>query len=37
MAARLPYVEAFERVGIREQRRRRETLRVLHPVDLRGV
>ena len=26
----LPYVEAFLRVGIREQRRRRETLRVLH-------
>jgi UDP-3-O-[3-hydroxymyristoyl] N-acetylglucosamine deacetylase len=31
----LPYVEAFQRVGIREQRRRRETLRVLHPVEVR--
>ena len=31
----LPYVEAFHRVGIREQRRRRETLRVLHPVEVR--
>jgi UDP-3-O-[3-hydroxymyristoyl] N-acetylglucosamine deacetylase len=31
----LPYVEAFSRVGIREQRRRRETLRVLHPVEVR--
>ena len=30
----LPYVEAFRRVGIREQRRRRETLRVLHPVEV---
>jgi UDP-3-O-[3-hydroxymyristoyl] N-acetylglucosamine deacetylase len=31
----LPYVEAFLRVGIRTQRRRRETLRVLHPVEVR--
>jgi UDP-3-O-[3-hydroxymyristoyl] N-acetylglucosamine deacetylase len=31
----LPYVEAFLRVGIREQRRRRETLRVLHPMEVR--
>ncbi len=31
----LPYVEAFLRVGIREQRRRRETLRVLQPVEVR--
>jgi UDP-3-O-[3-hydroxymyristoyl] N-acetylglucosamine deacetylase len=31
----LPYVEAFLRVGVREQRRRRETLRVLHPVEVR--
>jgi UDP-3-O-[3-hydroxymyristoyl] N-acetylglucosamine deacetylase len=31
----LPYVEAFHRVGIRVQRRRRETLRVLHPVEVR--
>src|SRR6202142_2463203 len=31
----LPYVEAFQSVGIREQRRRRETLRVLHPVEVR--
>ncbi|MDR3797355.1 MAG: UDP-3-O-acyl-N-acetylglucosamine deacetylase [Terracidiphilus sp.] len=31
----LPYVEAFQRVGIREQRRRRETLRILHPVEVR--
>jgi UDP-3-O-[3-hydroxymyristoyl] N-acetylglucosamine deacetylase len=30
----LPYVEAFLRVGVREQRRRRETLRVLHPVEV---
>jgi len=30
-----PYVEAFMRVGIREQRRRRETLRVLQPVEVR--
>ena len=31
----LPYVEAFRSVGIREQRRRRETLRVLQPVEVR--
>jgi UDP-3-O-[3-hydroxymyristoyl] N-acetylglucosamine deacetylase len=31
----LPYVEAIERVGIREQRRKREALRVLHPVEVR--
>jgi UDP-3-O-[3-hydroxymyristoyl] N-acetylglucosamine deacetylase len=31
----LPYVEAFLRVGIRTQRRRRETIRVLHPVEVR--
>jgi UDP-3-O-[3-hydroxymyristoyl] N-acetylglucosamine deacetylase len=31
----LPYVEAFLRVGIREQRRRRETLRILQPVEVR--
>jgi UDP-3-O-[3-hydroxymyristoyl] N-acetylglucosamine deacetylase len=31
----LPYVEAILRVGIREQRRRRETLRILHPVEVR--
>ncbi|MGA9062778.1 MAG: UDP-3-O-acyl-N-acetylglucosamine deacetylase [Terracidiphilus sp.] len=31
----LPYIEAFSSVGIREQRRRRETLRVLHPVEVR--
>ena len=31
----LPYVEAFHRVGIREQRRRRETLRILHAVEVR--
>ena len=31
----LPYVETFESVGIREQRRKRETLRVLHPVEVR--
>ena len=31
----LPYVDAFHRVGIREQRRRRETLRVLQPVEVR--
>jgi UDP-3-O-[3-hydroxymyristoyl] N-acetylglucosamine deacetylase len=30
----LPYVEAFHRVGIRAQRRRRETLRVLQPVEV---
>jgi len=31
----LPYVEAILRVGIREQRRRRETLRILQPVEVR--
>jgi UDP-3-O-[3-hydroxymyristoyl] N-acetylglucosamine deacetylase len=31
----LPYVEAFARVGIREQRRRRETMRILQPVEVR--
>ena len=31
----LLYVEAFLRVGIRGQRRRREALRVLHPVEVR--
>ena len=31
----LPYVDAFQRVGIREQRRRRETLRILQPVEVR--
>jgi UDP-3-O-[3-hydroxymyristoyl] N-acetylglucosamine deacetylase len=31
----LPYVEAFHRAGIREQRRKREALRVLHPVEVR--
>jgi UDP-3-O-[3-hydroxymyristoyl] N-acetylglucosamine deacetylase len=31
----LPYVEAFLRVGIRTQRRRREVLRVLKPVEVR--
>ncbi|MDE3187578.1 MAG: UDP-3-O-acyl-N-acetylglucosamine deacetylase [Acidobacteriota bacterium] len=31
----LPYVEAFLRVGIRTQRRRREYLRVLRPVEVR--
>jgi UDP-3-O-[3-hydroxymyristoyl] N-acetylglucosamine deacetylase len=31
----LPYVQAFLRVGIREQRRRRETLRILHPFEVR--
>jgi len=31
----LPYVEAFLRVGIRIQRRRRETIRVLQPVEVR--
>src|SRR5271168_4088477 len=31
----LPYVEAFQSVGIREQRRRRETLRILQPVEVR--
>jgi UDP-3-O-[3-hydroxymyristoyl] N-acetylglucosamine deacetylase len=31
----LPYVEAFARAGIRMQRRRRETIRVLKPVEVR--
>ncbi len=31
----LPYVEAFSRVGMRPQRRRREVIRVLHPVEVR--
>jgi UDP-3-O-[3-hydroxymyristoyl] N-acetylglucosamine deacetylase len=31
----LPYVQAFENVGIRTQRRRRETIRVLRPVEVR--
>jgi UDP-3-O-[3-hydroxymyristoyl] N-acetylglucosamine deacetylase len=31
----LPYVEAFGQVGIREQRRKRETLRVLQPIEVR--
>jgi UDP-3-O-[3-hydroxymyristoyl] N-acetylglucosamine deacetylase len=31
----LAYVEAFQRVGLRAQRRRREVLRVLHPVEVR--
>jgi len=30
----LPYVEAFLRVGIRTQRRRRETIRVLNPIEV---
>ena len=30
----MPYVEAFLHVGIREQRRRRETLRILQPVEV---
>ena len=30
----LPYVEAFDRVGIKEQRRRREYLRILKPVEV---
>ena len=30
-----PYVEAFQRVGMREQRRKREVLRVLHAVEVR--
>src|SRR5579875_2522989 len=30
-----PYVEAFERSGIRTQRRRREVIRVLKPVEVR--
>jgi UDP-3-O-[3-hydroxymyristoyl] N-acetylglucosamine deacetylase len=31
----LPYVEAFLNVGIRTQRRRRETIRILHDVEVR--
>jgi UDP-3-O-[3-hydroxymyristoyl] N-acetylglucosamine deacetylase len=31
----LPYVEAFLRAGIRVQRRRRETIRILQPVEVR--
>jgi UDP-3-O-[3-hydroxymyristoyl] N-acetylglucosamine deacetylase len=31
----LPYVEAFHKVGIRTQRRRRETIRVLSPIEVR--
>jgi UDP-3-O-[3-hydroxymyristoyl] N-acetylglucosamine deacetylase len=31
----LPYVEAFQRTGIRTQRRRREYIRVLRPVEVR--
>ena len=31
----LPYVEAFRNAGIRTQRRRRETIRVLHAVEVR--
>jgi UDP-3-O-[3-hydroxymyristoyl] N-acetylglucosamine deacetylase len=31
----MPYVEAFELVGIREQRRRREYIKVLKPVEVR--
>ena len=31
----LPYVEAFLSVGIRTQRRRRETIRVLNPIEVR--
>ncbi|HET7104059.1 MAG TPA: UDP-3-O-acyl-N-acetylglucosamine deacetylase [Terracidiphilus sp.] len=31
----LPYVEAFKRVGIRSQRRRRESIRILRPVEVR--
>src|SRR6059058_2068113 len=31
----LPYVEAFLSVGIRTQRRRRESIRVLHPMEVR--
>ena len=31
----LPYVQAFLNVGIRTQRRRRETIRILHPVEVR--
>ena len=31
----LPYVEAFQRVELRTQRRRREYIKVLHPVEVR--
>src|SRR5580692_6770476 len=31
----LPYVEAFANLGIRTQRRRRETIRILHDVEVR--
>jgi UDP-3-O-[3-hydroxymyristoyl] N-acetylglucosamine deacetylase len=31
----LPYVEAFQRVGIRSQRRKREHIRILRPVEVR--
>ena len=31
----LPYVQAFVSVGIRTQRRRRETIRVLRPIEVR--
>jgi UDP-3-O-[3-hydroxymyristoyl] N-acetylglucosamine deacetylase len=31
----LPYVEAFQQVGIRQQRRRREYIRILSPVEVR--
>ncbi len=31
----LPYVEAFQRVGIRSQRRKREYIRILKPVEVR--
>jgi UDP-3-O-[3-hydroxymyristoyl] N-acetylglucosamine deacetylase len=31
----MPYVEAFRKAGIRTQRRRRETIRVLKPVEVR--
>ncbi|HXE06366.1 MAG TPA: UDP-3-O-acyl-N-acetylglucosamine deacetylase [Acidobacteriaceae bacterium] len=31
----LPYVEAFEQVGLKQQRRRREYLRILKPVEVR--
>jgi UDP-3-O-[3-hydroxymyristoyl] N-acetylglucosamine deacetylase len=31
----LPYVEAFQRVGIRQQRRKREHIRILKPVEVR--
>lgn len=31
----LPYVEAFQRVGLRSQRRRREYIKVLRPIEVR--